>query len=244
MINFIDYIKLVYRANRYKNKTDKGGIAFVGDKVRNGHTVLDIGAHKAGYLFFIRKQAGETGRIYAFEPQTSLFTYLQKIKRLFGWHNVVLEQLALSDEAGKATLFVPASSRDKSSSPGATIVQKLAESGFQPREEIKTDTLDAYCSNRDIRPDFIKIDVEGNELPLLRGGRQTLLAYKPAVIVEIEERHVGRQRVLETFEFMLELGYSGYFIHGRQRLPLKDFSFEKYQNLDDTGNYCNNFTFE
>lgn len=243
-MRFVEYIKLRYRAGRYKGRKDPGEISYVLSTVKVGDIVLDIGAHKAGYLYFFRKQVGDKGHIYAFEPQTRLFTYLQKLKRIFGWNNVTIEQLALSNKQGNSVLYVPVTTDEKTSSPGATIVSHPENSDFKPLEEIQTDTLDTYCSTRLITPDFIKIDVEGNELPLLQGGVETLRKSKPKIIVEIEARHVGIEMVLETFEFMKKLGYIGYFIHGQDRRPIELFDVDFHQNVNDMKNYSNNFIFE
>ena len=243
-MKFIEHIKLSYRANKYKNKNDKGGIAYILSSISSGQTVLDIGCHKAGYLYFIRKQVGDTGKVFAFEPQSALYNYVAKLKTLFNWKNVRLEHLALSDAAGKATLYIPSNKKSKATSPGATLVHHSNRSDIGATEEVSTETLDSYCERHSIKPNFLKIDVEGNELRIFKGGIETLKKSKPKILVEIEARHVGREKVLETFKFMEELGYKGYFLLDVKHLPISSFSFEKYQNTEDAKNYCNNFIFE
>jgi len=90
----------------------------------------------------------------------------------------------------------------------------------------------------------LKIDVEGNELNIFRGGVDTLKKYKPKILVEIEARHVGQDKAVETFDFLEALGYKGYIIADLSYLPLTEFNFDKHQNTGDKGNYCNNFIFE
>ena len=243
-MKFIESIKLRHRANKYKNKDDKGGIAYITSAIKKGQTVLDIGAHKAGYLYFILNQVGDKGKVFAFEPQSNLYQYITKIKRLFRWDNVTVEHLALSDTAGTVTLYIPTNKVSKGSSPGATIVEHKDLTDFGITEVVVTETLDSYCNRKDIKPDFLKIDVEGNELRIFQGGIDTLKKYKPKIVLEIEARHVGQEKVLETFKFMKSLGFNGHFIYGLNRIPLSSFSFDKYQNTNDTANYCNNFTFE
>jgi FkbM family methyltransferase len=241
----IEKIKLVYRALQYKNKYDKGGIAYILASIKKGNTVMDIGAHKAGYLYYFRKKVTESGRVYAFEPQGILFNYLTSIKKQFKWTNVEVEHIALSDSTGKVTLYIPSHSKPtNTSSPGATIFKAAASGEIQSTEEVVTETLDSYCNRKSIHPDLLKIDVEGNELRIFNGGLQILKKYKPKIIVEIEARHVGENQVLETFSFLENLGYTGKFIHGINRIPLKEFSFARYQNRGDMKNYCNNFIFE
>jgi len=243
-LKIIESIKLRHRANKYKNKDDIGGIAYVNSVIKKGQTVLDIGAHKAGYLYFMLNNVGDTGKVFAFEPQTNLYQYISKIKSLFKWDNVTLEHLALSDSAATVKLYIPVNNVSKASSPGATIVEHDDKTIYSMTENVSTDTLDAYCKTHSIKPDFLKIDVEGNELKIFQGGIYTLKNYKPKIIVEIEARHIGEERVLETIRFLESLGYTGYFLHGLERVPVADFSFEKYQNLTDKKNYCNNFIFE
>ncbi len=243
-MKWIEGIKLRHRANKYRNTHDQGGIAFVLREVNAGNTVLDIGSHKGAYLYFMREKAGSSGKVLGFEPQSNLFQYLQKIKSLFHWDNVELNHLALSDSEGSVTLFIPGGKKGKSSSPGASIFKDFGESEFTLQEEVRTQTLDAFCAEKNIRPNFLKVDVEGNELRVFRGGIDTLKTCKPSILVEIEERHVGKEQVLETFEFLHSLGYTGYVLKGMEQLPLTEFRFEIHQNQSDPNNYCNNFIFK
>ncbi len=204
---------------------------------------MDIGAHKAGYTYWMINQVKNTGMVYAFEPQLHLYNYISRIKDLYKWDNLKIENLALSDEIKTTILNIP-HKPGKKSSTGATIVENEVSRSTGSTEKVKTETLDSYCNRNKIKPDFLKIDVEGNELRILRGGTNTLINCKPKILVEIEARCAGIERVFETFEFLGSLGYSGHFIQGSKRIPLALFSLDKNQNLKNMKNYCNNFTFE
>ena len=106
-MKIIEFLKLKYRASKYKYKLDKGEIAYINSTIKSGQTVLDIGAHKAGYLFIMLKKVGKNGKIHAFEPQINLFSYITKIKNLFNWNNVTVQHLALSNVKGKVDLLIP-----------------------------------------------------------------------------------------------------------------------------------------
>ena len=240
-MKLIEKIRLLKRASRYKNKFDKGGIAYAISAVQQGESVFDIGCHKAGYLYFMRKQVGLFGHVYAFEPQQQLYNYISKLKSLFIWDNVTLEHLALSDKEEKVSLYIPQTK--SGSSPGATIVANKNEGAIK-REDIFTTTLDEYCSKKNTRPQFLKIDVEGDELAVFKGGITTLASCKPKILVEIESRHVGEKKALETIKYLTDLGYKGYFLLGMNKTPIAEFAFSKYQNVFDQKNYCNNFVFE
>jgi FkbM family methyltransferase len=241
-MKLIEQIKLSNRANRYKNKHDRGGIKYMLQTIKEGQTVFDIGAHKGGYLYFILQKTGINGKVYAFEPQSLLYKYLSNIKTVLNWTNVTIEHMALSDKEARATLYIP-ENHNEPSSPGATIVEPRERNGNDKTEVVKTGTLDSYCAKYNLKPAFLKIDVEGNELAIFKGGVLTLKKYKPKIFVECEARHVGKEQVIETFEFLQNLGYNGFFIRDTGFIPLKDFNIETHQDLS-LKPYCNNFIFE
>ena len=243
-MDFLEKIKLKVRAEKYRTKHDAGGIAYIQEVIRPGDAVFDIGAHKGGYLYYILQQIGDSGRVFAFEPQSSLYSYLVKMKRICRWKNVTLENLAVSSSPGTVTLYIPSNKKSTGSSPGASIVQSENTSRAETREHVRTVTLDGYCQENNIQPRFLKIDVEGNELPIFKGGIQTIKKYKPHILVEIEARHIGEEGVVQTWQYLQALGYTGHFICGKEKRPLSEFSFKQHQNLADMFNYCNNFIFE
>lgn len=243
-MKIFEKIKLYLRAKKYEIKNDKRGIAYINNSIQKGQTVIDIGAHKAGYLYFMQKRVGNTGKIYAFEPQSLLFDYLLEIKKIMNWNNVSVEKIAISDTVGSVNLYIASNKTGQASSPSATILEDNTIKSVVRTETVNTDTLDNYCSKYDIKPSLLKIDVEGNELKVFKGAYNTLKQYKPKIIVEIEAIHVGEKKVLETFEFLKSIGYEGRIVHVDGEIPLDQFSFEKYQNKGDKINYCNNFIFE
>jgi hypothetical protein len=109
---------------------------------------------------------------------------------------------------------------------------------------VATITLDDYVTKYDLSPALLKIDVEGNELALFRGGADTLRRLRPKILVEIEARHVGRDQAEQTFRFLTDLGYAGRFIEGKNYRPLAEFDFDRHQQPGGAGWYCNNFVFE
>lgn len=240
----LDYLKLWYRAHQYQRKHDRGGIAFMKSVLKPGGIAFDIGAHKGGYLYWMVKGVGKKGQVHAFEPQFELYRYLESIQKRFGWQQVSVHHLALSDNPGNATLFIPSNAVGGTTSPGATLLQHNVDQNTSSKQSVKTDTLDAYCAKHSIRPDFLKIDVEGNELKVFQGGEQTLSTCKPALLVEIEARHAGRENVLETFAFLKGKGYRGAFLKGDEAISIDQFDFSKHQSQDLSKSYCNNFFFQ
>jgi hypothetical protein len=105
---------------------------------------------------------------------------------------------------------------------GATASLRLEDSSFsernygvpQPRKTVETTTIDD-ASRRFFPPDFIKIDVEGAELSVLEGARETLSKTRPTMLIEIgSEKLQGVQEYLSKYEYVLrhtsDSNYLGY----------------------------------
>ena len=117
--------------------------------------------------------------------------------------------------------------------------------GTGQRITVRTATLDALRKDLNKKVSFVKIDVQGHELPVLRGGQQFLQSDRPTLLVEIEQR-LSPTPIQQTFEFLQSLGYVGYFYKpGGYRRPLSEFNAAKHQHLDSVGTpeYVSNFFF-
>jgi hypothetical protein len=116
--------------------------------------------------------------------------------------------------------------------------------GGEQEVHVRVRTLDDICAGAESRVSFIKIDVEGHELKVLRGGVETLRKHRPNLLIEIEQRH-SPGPISETFAFIASQGYSGEFITpDRKREELSAFRMEVHQPPDAVpGQYVSNFIF-
>lgn len=154
-------------------------IKFLRSYIKPGMKVLDIGANYGVYTLSIAKLAGESGKIWAFEPTSTTAEYLKKSIRDNNFSNIELIQAGLSDRIGKAKLFT---------SPNAELNSLHKESvGGENSESIMLLTLD-HCKKKygwvDI--DFIKLDAEGEEKNILKKGKNTLSALSPLIMYELK----------------------------------------------------------
>ncbi|HEX4507351.1 MAG TPA: FkbM family methyltransferase [Alphaproteobacteria bacterium] len=194
---------------------------------------VDVGANMGIYAFAMQRRARQ---VIAFEPNTDLWPFLRR----FLSARVRLEDAALSDSAGQAEFRVVADNTGV-----ATIETSNPLSMIHRRETIAvrpvaTRTLDSFGLT-DVS--FIKIDVEGHEEAVLAGGRGTIAANRPVVLVEAEDRHNAGApgRVADWFA---ALGYDGFFIKDRRLLPVAALSFEDTDPAGlDGGSYINNFLY-
>lgn len=180
---------------------------------------------------------------HAFEPNPD---YAWVYRRVLG--GVILQPFALSDRAGRARFHIPVVG-DVAYAGWGTLENPAVFAGHETREfEVELRRLD------DLGLDpvgLIKIDVEGHELAVLRGGLETLRRDRPAILVEAEERH--RAGVLsELFALMAAEGYRGCFLLDGRLAPLAEFDAQRHQAVEPDGSiggrvsslhYIRNFLF-
>jgi FkbM family methyltransferase len=232
----LEKLKLIHRAFRYRYQADKGGIRFMMDHLHPGNTALDIGAHKGGYTYWIKKVVGTHGTVIAFEPQTKGALLLEK---LFNG-NVKVEHLAVSDIPGKRDLFIQP--QLYAISFEASLNNKYENA---LKESVEVITLDEYCDQHKLTPQFLKIDVEGHEQQVIKGARKILAEAKPVLLIECEARHIGEDAMKIIFLELINFGYKGFFFFDGKQLPIKEFRLNVHQDISliSKFRYANNFGF-
>jgi len=239
---------LLYRAWRYRLLKDVAEIQYLRKNLKKGDIAVDIGAHKGGYLYWMLKRVKSVGRCYAFEPQPVLYNYLKNLKYKNVLQHLIVENKGVSSTRSGFRLYIPKTK--KGSSPSATLNLPTEETEDQfTNVQIESTTLDHYFFEENIFPDLIKIDVEGHELEVLKGGRNLLSTHPPKIIIECEQRHLQDHKIQEVFDFLLEKNYKGFFIYGRKKKPLEEFDIEVHQKIGEgrfweAKGYVNNFIFE
>lgn len=130
---------------------------------RPGAIALDVGANAGAYALLLGQWVRPGGRVYAFEPAPETFAGLRRHVRLNGLQDtVVLVRAAAAGVTGHGTLSVD----------GVSGANRLADGA--DGATVETITVDDFCERERIAPSFIKIDVEGAELQVLRGARETI----------------------------------------------------------------------
>ncbi|MGP1273394.1 MAG: FkbM family methyltransferase [Phycisphaerales bacterium] len=175
-------------------------------------TILDIGANHGKMTRPLAKLPGVT--VHAFEPVPYNHSLLTAVTR--GLRNVTVHRFALSDAAGRVSIYIPVRP-SRRISPGAAHMGDTAHAesfgtSTAPTVAellIETDTLDAVAHRERLgRVDFMKIDVEGAESLVVAGGRETIARHTPAIYSEISDRcgNLGRSPS-DMIEPLLGMGY-------------------------------------
>jgi len=196
----------------------------IGRLVHPGDHVLDVGAYRGTYTVALSRLVGPQGRVWAIEafpPNAMTLTRL-----MVGRPNVTVCPWAASAQTGRQTLTVPVHEGHR--------LGALATLGDVPvasdSVEIESRTVDALIEGSDRgRPlTFLRCDVVGHERSVLEGAARTLRTYQPSLFVEIEQRHQAPP-VNETFNWLRDRGYEGYFLRNDSFLPIELFNLERDQ---------------
>jgi FkbM family methyltransferase len=173
--------------------------------VRSGDTVFEVGGHIGFIAQFFSKKVGTYGQVHVFEPGQQNQQFLrQNIARC---RNCAHIDAAISDKTGKAMFFEEnvggfMNSLDAEFAPSSNIAESQGV-GLQitPRE-VQTTTLDAYAVRHGLTPNFVKIDVEGAELAVLRGATATLV-HARAIMIEVARDKAAVFDILTNAGFAL-----------------------------------------
>ena len=152
-------------------------------------------------------------RVDSFEANLDL---VEKLRTAMP-RNVTIHPVALSDRAGESNLWVPSGGMG-TEGRGSLEPAAHAESGWT-QQPIATSRLDDFELG-DVG--FVKIDVEGHELQVLRGAAGLIERQRPNVMIEIEQ-HEGREGPLDTIiDYFNDQSYSGQFLQKGRWHPIEE----------------------
>src|SRR5260221_5026119 len=163
-------------------------LRFVESYLKAGMTVLDIEAHHGLYSLLASKRVGKSGRVRSFEPSPRERKFLKQNLGINRCRNVQVESFALGSCAGRAELFLVEGIED-----GCNSLRPPAAEVTTTKLPIEVRSLDEYLEQRSIeKVDFIKLDVEGAEIEVLRGATRLLQADKrPVILAEVQDRRTA-----------------------------------------------------
>ena len=188
----------------------------LGDHVGPGAVVVDAGAH-AGQFTKLFAALAPGGRVYAFEPGAYARRILDTVVRFKRLDNVEVVAAALGDEDGEATLTHPLKARGSLGFGLAHLGGDGEGGGRALCESVPVTTLDRFAGAAGLRRlDFVKADVEGWEVRLVRGARATLERFRPALLLELGQSHLARagDAPEEAWRLLGPLGYHAFRLSG------------------------------
>lgn len=146
-----------------------------------GDVAIDIGAHTGAYAM---RLARNFQQVYAFEPNPAVYKVLKRNIKDNKIENVQAEPIALSDKDGTAVMRT-----SQKFLSAATIAEKHYDwLEWDKKVEVQVESLDSYWKRMAGKIDFVKIDVEGHELAVLKGMTETIKKDHPIMSVEVHQR--------------------------------------------------------
>ncbi|MBE7170988.1 MAG: FkbM family methyltransferase [Williamsia sp.] len=163
--------------------------------IKPGQTVFDLGANNGVHSLLFSKLTGSQGKVFAFEPLPQNIAEIEKNSSLNGISNIKIVPAAVSDKDGSTTFYL--GRYDKQGS--------LVGIGSQTGREVnvKVVTLKTFIEQEKVKPDFLKIDIEGAESSALAGLGSLIAEIKPTFFIELhtpeQDEKVGK--ILQQYNY-------------------------------------------
>jgi len=178
-------------------------IEIVRQVVKKGDTAIDIGAMIGCYTLVFAKLVGDTGRVFAFEPEIENYEILKKNININGYKNTKPAYMAVSDTDGEMKLYI---------ADGNLGMHTLGKPTYwKPKGivSVKTVRLDT-CLSKSCRVDFLKMDIQGAEGLALKGMERTLRDNKDIkMIIEYSQPELeGLGEPTECLKLLTKYGFN------------------------------------
>ncbi len=204
-------LRMFVRLLRYRLSAEWTELRFLLTRHFSGGSVLDIGAHRGEYSYWMHHHFREGTRVVAFEPQPELAEYLTDFKQSFHLERMQIAPVGLSSHSGSLRMHRPRRHWNS-----ATLDEFCFDDDDTEVFDVPVMTIDEYVdAHPELRPvRFIKCNVETHEAEVLAGAERTLREDRPQVLVEWSTpRKAYRERM---FRLAQQLGYAIFqFEYGR-----------------------------
>jgi FkbM family methyltransferase len=194
-------LRLVWLRFTYSGRGAISAILLV--RLKQG-LALDVGANRGQSAIRLARLKPDFN-IISFEPNRRCQFALRVVKVMLG-KRFRFESAGVSDQNGEVTYYEPFVNSLPVSAEGTFLQENLdeeMEERLGKHYEVKKTIFPVLrLDDLNLSPDFVKIDVQGWELNVLRGARETILKYRPVLVIE---RNSHNER--ETTEYLEGLGY-------------------------------------
>jgi len=178
--------------------------------IKKDDTFLDVGAN-IGYHSVAIASAFPEARVFSFEPQEFLCKQIENSLSKNDLNNVTVFKVGLSDVREDVSIHIP-----EENVGGSSVIKGLNNHpAFKKSAKIKLETLDSYIPIF-TKVNVIKIDVEGLEPNVLRGGRELISKYRPVIVMEFSPiiyQYSNPKIAYELINLVQEFDYDTYDIN-------------------------------
>jgi FkbM family methyltransferase len=175
--------------------------------IREGDLVIEAGSNTGSETLLVSRLVGRKGKVLAFEPVPHVFDKLKKNIELNNISNVELFDIALGNDNSEIPFNI-----NSKSHPNQGMGTKL-KLNFKDGKTIlvNQNTVDSIWKQRNSQEkvSFIKMDIQGGELDMLKGARNVLEKFKPFIFLEANNRWSDLKSINE---FLVSFNYTIYSI--------------------------------
>jgi FkbM family methyltransferase len=210
-------------------------VALLDRMLTPGMVLIDVGANIGEISLVAAKRVGPEGRVIAFEPVDRIADVLESNMARNGLRQALAVRYGLSDHNTSAPIYASCGQGEQNDENDGLGSLYGAAAETAPLQYVTLRTLDDYLEENPLdRVDFIKIDIEGAELPCLRGSARTIERFRPMLIIEVQRASatMAGYSVEDTLGFLAERHYRFASIGRSGRL--RDITLETlgdYQNV-------------
>ena len=182
--------------------------------IKPGHYVIEAGANNGSETLLLSKLVQE-GKVYAFEPVSHIYDRLEFNIKLNGLDGKIYRSmLALGDENKKIQFNIfPLDFENQGMS------SKYGNNKLTSKIDVQQITLDTWVRENNIpKIDFLKMDIQGAEIDLIKGAKESIAKFKPLIFTEAADSWLN---ISTLFQLLKEMKYSIYLIEDKKFTLIK-----------------------
>lgn len=161
------------------------GSAVVQELVRTGDHVVDAGANIGYVSALLARWVGPQGRVEAIEPVPQTYDLLAHNIKALGLSHVHCHPVGLAEHNSEAWMEIPRFADGRENLYESRVVTSADAPAGRTVVAVQLRRLDSLLADRRRPISFLKLDVEGHELPVVQGGWELLKADRPALLIEV-----------------------------------------------------------
>jgi FkbM family methyltransferase len=182
------------------------GFLYCLKQAENKNVVLDVGAHIGLFSMPLSRRISPGGKLYSFEPSKINRDYLEQHLKLNNIINVEVQDCLVGKENLDAVDFFE--DQNQVNPMGGLISTDNTKNNTIVVSK-RMVTIDHFCKEIKIKPELIKVDIEGAELDLLWGGLEIIKSCRPTIVLSLHPKHIKLMGLtLDSLtEYLQEVNY-------------------------------------
>ena len=205
----LDHSILTHRM-MYYDLYEENVMNFLQGYLRPGMTVFDPGANMGYFAAKCLGMVRPGGKVYSFEPSNTCLQRLRSDNDTGAIESWELLPMALTDHSGEMTFY----DTPRVITRGYACLEGVSTPGDRIAHHVQVTTVDVFCNERGIKKvDFLKLDIEGSELPALRGATDMLAERAiPVILVETTLTQGDRSTTEQIDRLLRNAGYRSFHV--------------------------------